>query len=66
LNNSCDDTPEEKADLIDNRNADWVTKMPTIMEAQPTFFAVGAAHLVGEKGVLNLLRKAGYQVEGVK
>jgi uncharacterized protein YbaP (TraB family) len=66
LNNSCDDTPEEKADLIDNRNADWVTKMPTIMESQPTFFAVGAAHLVGEKGVLNLLRKAGYQVEGVK
>ena len=66
LNNSCDDTPEERADLIDNRNADWLTKMPAIMKAQPTLFAVGAGHLVGEKGVLALLRKAGYAVESVR
>ncbi|SFG30890.1 TraB/GumN family protein [Prevotella sp. KH2C16] len=66
LNNSCDDTPEERAELIDNRNADWLTKMPAIMKAQPTLFAVGAGHLVGEKGVLALLRKAGYTVEGVR
>lgn len=66
LNNSCDETPEEKAVMIDNRNADWLTKMPVIMKAQPTFFAVGAAHLVGKNGVLNLLKKAGYQVEAVK
>lgn len=66
LNNSCDDTPEERAELLDDRNADWLTKMPAIMKAQPTLFAVGAGHLVGEKGVLALLRKAGYTVEGVR
>lgn len=66
LHNSCDNTPEEDAAILDNRNADWLTKMPAIMAQKPTLFAVGAGHLPGEKGVLNLLRKAGYTVEGVK
>ena len=65
MNNSCDNSPEEDADLIDNRNADWLTKMPAIMAQKPTLFAVGAGHLPGPKGVLNLLRQAGYKVEGV-
>ena len=65
LNNSCDSTPEEDAELIDNRNANWLTKMPGIMASKPTLFAVGAGHLPGEKGVLNLLRQAGYTVEPV-
>lgn len=66
LGTSCDSTPEEEAALIDNRNADWLSKMPAIMKQAPTFFAVGAGHLPGEKGVLQLLRNAGYTVEGVK
>lgn len=65
LNNSCDSTPEEDAELIDNRNANWLTKMPGIMASKPTLFAVGAGHLPGEKGVLNLLRQAGYSVDPV-
>ena len=65
LNSSCDNRPEEEAALIYDRNADWVTKMPTLMEQKPTLFAVGAAHLPGEKGVLHLLRQAGSAVEGV-
>ena len=65
MHNSCDASPEEEAELIYNRNADWLTKMPAIMAKKPTLFAVGAAHLPGEKGVLHLLRQAGYQVEGV-
>ena len=65
LNNSCDSRPEEEDALIYNRNADWVKKMPALMTKMPTLFAVGAAHLPGEKGVLNLLRQAGYKVEGV-
>ena len=65
-NNSCDPTPEEEAQLVDDRNADWVKKMPAIMRQKPTLFAVGAAHLPGPKGVLTLLRNAGYQVEAVK
>ena len=66
MNSACDSTPEEDAALINNRNADWVTKMPAIIADKPTFFAVGAGHLPGEKGVLNLLRQAGYTVEAVK
>lgn len=65
-NNACDSTPEEDAALIDSRNADWITKMPAIMTATPTLFAVGAGHLPGDKGVLKLLAKAGYTVEAVK
>ena len=63
---SCDETPEEREKELDGRNVNWVSKMPTIMAAKPTFFAVGAAHLPGNKGVLELLKKAGYTVEGVK
>jgi hypothetical protein len=66
LHNSCDITPEEEAKLIYNRNADWITKMPAIMSRKATLFAVGAGHLLGPKGVLTLLRNAGYQVEAVK
>jgi uncharacterized protein YbaP (TraB family) len=40
--------------------------MPAIIAAKPTFFAVGAGHLPGDKGVLDGLRKLGYTVEGVK
>ena len=41
-------------------------KMPAIMADKPTFFAVGALHLVGENGLLQLLKNAGYTVEGLK
>jgi uncharacterized protein YbaP (TraB family) len=36
------------------------------MKQQASFVAVGAGHLAGEQGVLNLLEKQGYQVEAVK
>lgn len=65
-NNDCDSKPEEKDAMINNRNADWLTKMPAIMTDKSTLFAVGAGHLPGDKGVLTLLRNAGYTVEGVK
>lgn len=66
LSATCDATPEELAALIDNRNADWAHKMPAIMAAKPTLFVVGAGHLPGEKGLLTLLKGAGYTVESVK
>jgi len=65
LNNSCDSSPEEVAELVDKRNADWLTKMPALMAQKPTLFAVGAGHLPGENGVLSLLRQSGYHVEPV-
>ena len=62
----CDTTPEEDEALIFGRNADWVEKMPAIMADKATLFVVGAAHLPGERGVLELLEKQGYTVEAVK
>lgn len=52
--------------MIDNRNRQWVKVLPEIMKAAPTFVAVGALHLLGENGVLNLLKQQGYTVEPVK
>ena len=63
---ACGSSDEDNDRLLYNRNADWVKAMPEIMREKPTFFAVGAAHLCGEKGVLTLLRQAGYTVEAVK
>ncbi len=65
-NNQCDATPEEDDLLFNNRNRDWITKMPAIMAAHSTLFCVGAGHLPGKTGVLQLLKEAGYSVEVVK
>ena len=66
LGNFCDSTPEEDEALIYGRNADWVAKIPAIVNEKSTLFVVGAAHLPGEKGVLELLKAEGYTVEAVK
>ena len=66
LNNECDPTEEDLSTLLYNRNNAWIKIMPEIMGEAPTLFAVGAGHLIGEKGILNLLKKAGYMVEEVK
>jgi len=52
--------------LLYNRNANWAKKMPAIMRDAPALFAVGAGHLGGEKGVINLLRKSGFAVRPMK
>jgi uncharacterized protein YbaP (TraB family) len=52
--------------LLKDRNQRWVERLPAIMQAQSVFVAVGAAHLPGNNGVLQLLRQQGYTVEAVK
>ena len=51
--------------LLYNRNTDWAQKMNGIMQSKNVLFAVGAAHLPGEKGVINLLRKRGFTLKPV-
>ena len=51
--------------LLEMRNENWVVKMPDMMKDKSTFFAVGAAHLLGEQGVINLLKKKGYIVKPI-
>lgn len=51
--------------LLVKRNEKWVKKMPKIMQDKPTFFAVGLGHLLGDYGVLELLKSKGYSVSPV-
>jgi uncharacterized protein YbaP (TraB family) len=59
-------TPEEFAEMITNRNRNWVEAMPEIMVTKPTLFVVGAGHLPGDEGVIELLKANGYKVKPVK
>lgn len=52
--------------LLYDRNANWVKKLQQLMPGNSLVIAVGAGHLPGKKGVLNLLKEAGYKVEPVK
>ena len=52
--------------LLYKRNLEWAQKLQALMAQKALVIAVGAGHLPGEKGVINLLRKAGYKVEPVK
>ena len=66
LMHKSDPGMEEYMDLLlYNRNRHWVEQMPGIMNGQTILFAVGAGHLAGDQGVLNLLRKKGYTVSPV-
>lgn len=51
--------------LVTDRNLSWMPKIEKLMRFQPTFIAVGAAHLAGENGLLNLLLEKGYKVKPV-
>ena len=48
--------------LLNNRNKNWVQKLKTIIHVRPVTIAVGAGHLPGKTGVIELLRKEGYKV----
>ena len=51
--------------MLYNRNKNWIPKIEAFAKEQPTFFGVGAGHLAGNNGVINLLRKEGYTVKPV-
>jgi len=48
--------------LLKNRNKNWVKQLKEIMKNKSVFVAVGAGHLVGDAGLINLLKKAGYKL----
>lgn len=54
-----------EADLITDRNRKWLPLIKKAIMASPIFIAVGAGHLGGPGGVLNLLRRQGYKVTPV-
>lgn len=52
--------------LLYSRNIAWADKLQSLMKENALVVAVGAGHLPGKKGVINLLRQKGYKVEPVK
>jgi len=52
--------------LLYHRNQNWVEKLKTLLPQKSLLIAVGAGHLPGEKGVINLLRKEGYKLTPVE
>jgi uncharacterized protein len=52
--------------LLYNRNRKWARELKKLLPGRSLLVAVGAAHLPGKEGVIELLRKEGYTVEPVK
>lgn len=48
--------------LISNRNKNWIPVIEEMIKTTSTFIAVGAGHLPGEMGVIELLIKQGYSL----
>jgi uncharacterized protein YbaP (TraB family) len=52
--------------LLTKRNTEWLPKIVEEIKRNPTFIAVGTAHLGGRDGLIILLRTKGFIVEAVK
>jgi uncharacterized protein YbaP (TraB family) len=64
LNNGMKDSPGVFAALITNRNRSWIPKLESLIRGKDdALVVVGAAHLVGKDGVVELLRAKGYTIE---
>lgn len=61
-----DELGSSAEELLDKRNKNWIPKMENLMGSKTCFFAVGAGHLGGPNGVIELLRQKGYEVTPVR
>ena len=58
-------TEEEYSKMVDNRNTEWLAKLPAYLKESSCFVAVGAMHMGGKRGLIRQLQKAGYKVRPV-
>ena len=58
-----DEFPEIYSKMVIDRNRAWIPKIEELLSGhQNTMVVVGSLHLVGEEGLVTLLRKRGYTV----
>lgn len=62
LSQDWDESLAEMTLLLDDRNKKWIPKLKPLLDEGGVFIAVGALHLPGKAGVLELLKKEGYKV----
>ncbi len=55
-----------RENMLDQRNVIMAEGMDSLMQTKRLFTGVGAAHLAGDNGVINLLRQKGYTVTAEK
>jgi hypothetical protein len=55
----------ERDIVLIKRNVKMARRMDSLSSIRTMFFAVGAAHLAGDSGVIDLLRKRGFKVDPV-
>ncbi len=48
---------------LDDRNKNWINQVKTILKNKSVLIAVGTAHLLGDKGLIALLRQEGYTLK---
>ena len=63
LSEEIDHDYGDMAVLLDNRNNKWIDKLKPILADGDAFIAVGALHLPGEEGLIELLTEAGYTLK---
>ncbi|HEX2208695.1 MAG TPA: TraB/GumN family protein [Longimicrobium sp.] len=64
MNESMDESPALYARLLTDRNAAWVPQIEQMLRgSDDVLVVVGAAHLVGEHSVVEMLRQRGYTVD---
>ena len=59
-------SPSEMSSLLYNRNKKWLDTLPTTLDHHNAFIAVGAGHLAGKQGLVEQLRKRGYEVVWIR
>lgn len=62
LSKEEDNHPEFMENLLYRRNANWLQKLPSIIEETPSFIVVGALHLAGDKGIIEGLKEEGFTI----
>jgi uncharacterized protein YbaP (TraB family) len=65
ISEETDMLPEFNHWFLDVRNANWIPVIDKQISKEATFIAVGAGHLGGTNGVLELLKKQGYTITGI-
>jgi len=55
----------EMQTLLYDRNGKWLEELPKMLSTQSCFIAVGAGHLVGPHGLVDGLRRKGYDMKRI-
>ena len=64
INSEASYSASSMATLVTNRNKSWIPKIEQMLKGKSdALVVVGAAHLVGKEGVVELLKAKGYSVE---